>query len=170
MTDLIELDYQNALGGTLADLPNEEFIEQAIVTTLQYSETIIPHDLNQALVQQQPLSITVRCVESEESQQLNHDYRGKNKPTNVLSFPFESPAEFFVPLLGDLVICADVVRIEAQQQNKTVLAHWAHMIVHGCLHLLGYDHINDSEADEMESLEIKILRQLGYNNPYQATE
>lgn len=167
MTVLIELDYQDALESASSDLPCASFIEQAIVTTLQYSETIIPHEFKQVWAQQQSLSITVRCVEPEESQQLNYDYRGKNKPTNVLSFPFESPADFFVPLLGDLVICADVVKNEAQEQNKTILAHWAHMTVHGCLHLLGYDHINEHEADTMESLEVSIMQQLGFDNPYE---
>ncbi|WP_299001957.1 rRNA maturation RNase YbeY [uncultured Shewanella sp.] len=111
--------------------------------------------------------LTIRIVDSEESQQLNHDYRGKDKPTNVLSFPFEAPAEIALPLLGDLIICAPVVTGEAQAQNKTLQAHWAHMVVHGTLHLLGYDHIDDADAEEMESLETKIITQLGFTNPYQ---
>jgi len=112
--------------------------------------------------------LTIRVVGSEESQALNHQYRGKDKPTNVLSFPFEVPEGIELNLLGDLVICADVVRSEAQQQNKTLTAHWAHMVTHGCLHLLGYDHINDNEAIEMESLETEILAELGFNNPYES--
>ncbi|QFU24017.1 rRNA maturation RNase YbeY [Shewanella eurypsychrophilus] len=110
--------------------------------------------------------LTIRIVDEAESQQLNSDYRGKDKPTNVLSFPFEAPAEIEIPLLGDLVICAPVVELEAKQQNKSSQAHWAHMVVHGCLHLLGYDHIDDEEAEEMESLEIQLIEKLGYNNPY----
>lgn len=111
--------------------------------------------------------LTIRIVDNEESQQLNNDYRGKDKPTNVLSFPFEAPPEIELPLLGDLIICAPVVAQEAQTQNKTLQAHWAHMVVHGCLHLLGYDHIDDAEADEMESLETQIITQLGFETPYQ---
>ena len=86
----------------------------------------------------------------------------------MLSFPFEAPEGLQIPLLGDLVICADVVTEEAFQQNKTTDAHWAHMVVHGCLHLLGYDHIEDAEAEEMESLEICILNTMGIDDPYAA--
>jgi probable rRNA maturation factor len=110
--------------------------------------------------------LSIRIVDAEESQQLNHEYRGKDKPTNVLSFPFESPVPLEPRLLGDLVICAPVVAAEAAEQQKTELAHWAHLTVHGCLHLLGYDHINDDDAVEMESREIAILRQFDIENPY----
>lgn len=110
--------------------------------------------------------ITVRIVTPEESQQLNHQYRGKEKPTNVLSFPFESPPELELPLLGDLIVCADVVAQEAIEQNKALNDHWAHMIIHGCLHLLGYDHIEEEEAEEMESLEIELLASLNIKDPY----
>ncbi|RCU48824.1 MULTISPECIES: rRNA maturation RNase YbeY [Corallincola] len=114
----------------------------------------------------EPSELTIRLVESEESQQLNHDYRGKDKPTNVLSFPFDVPEHIELPLLGDLVICCAVVAREAEEQNKAAEAHWAHMVVHGCLHLLGFDHIDDEEADEMEGLETQILAKLGYDDPY----
>ena len=110
--------------------------------------------------------VTIRIVGNVESQQLNFDYRGKDKPTNVLSFPFQCPPGIELPLLGDLVICAPVVAQEAQQQNKTLSAHWAHMVVHGCLHLLGFDHINDDDAEQMEAEEVTILQQLGFTNPY----
>lgn len=110
--------------------------------------------------------ITIRIVDVSESQTLNRDYRGKDKPTNVLSFPFEAPVGLELDLLGDLVICRQVVESEAKEQNKVLLAHWAHMVVHGSLHLLGYDHINDEEADEMESLEVSIMSSLGFDNPY----
>lgn len=110
--------------------------------------------------------LTIRIVDARESQMLNHTYRGKDKPTNVLSFPFDSPPEIELPLLGDLVICASVVENEAHDQQKTLEAHWAHMVVHGCLHLLGYDHIEDEEAEEMESLETQLIESLGFTDPY----
>jgi len=110
--------------------------------------------------------VTIRIVDACESQQLNLQYREKDKPTNVLSFPFQCPPGIELPLLGDLIICAQVVAQEAKEQGKTVNAHWAHMVVHGCLHLLGFDHINDDDAEEMEAEEILILQQLGIANPY----
>lgn len=112
--------------------------------------------------------LSIRIVDEAESQSLNHEYRGKDKPTNVLSFPFESPEHIELSLLGDLIICAPVVANEAAEQSKTLQAHWAHMVVHGVLHLLGYDHIEDDEAEEMEALETQILSQLGYSDPYAA--
>jgi probable rRNA maturation factor len=119
----------------------------------------------------QPNEITVRIVDPAESQMLNDTYRDKDKPTNVLSFPFEQPPGLVelgeeLPFLGDLVICAEVVRREAEQQNKDLEAHWAHMLVHGTLHLQSYDHIEDKQADEMEALEISIMQNLGFENPY----
>lgn len=114
--------------------------------------------------------ITVRIVDEAESHDLNLTYRGKDKPTNVLSFPFECPDEVELPLLGDLVICRQVVEHEAAEQGKPVEAHWAHMVVHGCLHLLGYDHIDDEEAEEMESLETEIMTSLGFAAPYASDE
>lgn len=110
--------------------------------------------------------MTVRIVDEEESHHLNLTYRGKDKPTNVLSFPFECPDEVELALLGDLVICRQVVEREAEEQEKPLMAHWAHMIVHGSLHLLGYDHIEDDEAEEMESLETEIMLGLGFADPY----
>lgn len=110
--------------------------------------------------------LTVRVVEPEESQALNRDYRGKDKPTNVLSFPFEAPPGVEIPLLGDLVVCAEVVAREAEEQGKPLEAHWAHMVVHGVLHLLGYDHMEDAEAEAMEALEVEILATLNIPDPY----
>lgn len=111
--------------------------------------------------------VSLYIVDEGESQELNSQYRGKDYPTNVLSFPADIPEEVGVPLLGDLVVCAPVVAREAQEQGKTLAAHWAHMVVHGSLHLLGFDHIDDAEADEMEALETKIITGLGYPAPYQ---
>lgn len=111
--------------------------------------------------------VSIYIVDEDESQELNAQYRNKNKPTNVLSFPADIPAEVGVPLLGDLVVCAPVVECEAQEQGKTLQAHWAHMLVHGTLHLLGFDHIVDDEAETMETLETQIVTGLGYPAPYQ---
>lgn len=110
--------------------------------------------------------LTVRIVDCDEIQQLNRTYRHKDKPTNVLSFPFEMPDGIELPLLGDVIVCASVVRDEAREQGKALMDHWAHMVVHGTLHLLGYDHIEDDEAEEMEGLETEILSTLGIANPY----
>jgi len=119
--------------------------------------------------------LSIRLVDNEESQQLNSEYRGKDKPTNVLSFPFEMPPELegledIGHLIGDLVICVPVVAAEAHVQNKTFSQHFAHMVVHGCLHLLGYDHIKDEEAEIMEDLERQILAKLDIADPYFITD
>lgn len=111
--------------------------------------------------------LTIRVVGFDESRSLNAQYRQKDKPTNVLSFPSELPPELQIPLLGDLVICAGVVEREALEQGKTLLAHWAHMVVHGTLHLLGYDHETDADAEVMEALETRILGTLGFPAPYE---
>ncbi len=110
--------------------------------------------------------ISVRIVDAEEGQALNLHWRGKDYATNVLSFPADLPPELELPLLGDLVVCAPVVAREASEQHKSLDAHWAHMIVHGTLHLLGHDHIEDQEAEAMEALETRVLTGLGYPNPY----
>ena len=114
--------------------------------------------------------LTIRIVNETESAQLNETYRHKNGATNILSFPFEVPDEIELNLLGDLVICAPVLEREAQEQNKTLHNHWAHIVVHGMLHLLGYDHIDDTEAQEMEAKEIAFLQTLSIPNPYEDTE
>ncbi|MGB4497964.1 MAG: rRNA maturation RNase YbeY [Methylococcaceae bacterium] len=114
--------------------------------------------------------LTIRIVDETESAQLNETYRHKNGATNILSFPFEVPDEIELNLLGDLVICAPVLEREAQEQNKTLHNHWAHIVVHGMLHLLGYDHIDDTEAQEMEAKEIAFLQTLSIPNPYEDTE
>ena len=115
--------------------------------------------------------IGVACVDLAQSHELNLEYRQKDKPTNVLSFPSEIPEEVLNLLdaipLGDLVICLPVVLQEAHEQHKNVLDHFTHMLVHGTLHLMGYDHeTSEADAEEMESLEVAILAKLGLNNPY----
>ncbi len=111
--------------------------------------------------------LSIRLVNEDESAELNSQYRGKTGPTNVLSFPFESPVPLEPRLLGDLVICVPVVEREAVEQGKQTCDHWAHMVVHGCLHLLGYDHIDNQDAERMEALEIRILQTLKIANPYE---
>jgi len=117
--------------------------------------------------------LSLRIVSSIESQQLNNDYRGKNKPTNVLSFPMEmdfNDISMSEIMLGDLAICAEVVENEAVEQQKNAESHWAHMVVHGMLHLQGYDHVEDGDAQKMESLETTIMQQLGFIDPYLINE
>lgn len=110
--------------------------------------------------------LSIRLVEVEESAELNNTYRAKTGPTNVLSFPFDSPIPMEPKLLGDLVICVPIVEKEALEQAKQLEYHWAHLVVHGCLHLLGYDHIEDDQAEEMEAFEVEILQTLAIDNPY----
>lgn len=110
--------------------------------------------------------LLIRLVDRRESRQLNTRYRHKNKATNVLSFPADLPQEIGLALLGDIIICAPIVAEEARDQHKTAEAHWAHLTVHGILHLLGHDHQLDEEAFEMESIETKILKSLGFSDPY----
>ncbi|CAK2487239.1 endoribonuclease YbeY [Vibrio crassostreae] len=147
----IELDLQIAVENEQG-LPTEQDIQLWLDKTIsQFQENA---------------ELTVRIVDTQESHQLNHEYRGKDKPTNVLSFPFEAPPGIELDLLGDLIICRQVVEKEAEEQSKPLLAHWAHMVVHGSLHLLGYDHIEDDEAEEMESLETEIMQTMGFEDPY----
>jgi probable rRNA maturation factor len=140
------------LASDAADLPSdEEFVV--------WVEAVLPSGMA-------PVEVVIRLVDEVESRQLNHDYRGMDKPTNVLSFPFEAIPEVPLPLLGDLVICAPVVVREAALQGKSVKAHWAHMVIHGVLHLLGYDHQTDEEAQRMEQREQELLHQLHFPDPY----
>lgn len=147
------------------DVPNVETIR---IWATAAVEQIKP----QVQLSQSEQLMTVRIVDVDEITQLNEQYRQKTGATNVLSFPFEPPPG--VPenlcdnMLGDLVVCAAVVAQEAAEQHKLAEAHWAHMIVHGTLHLLGYDHLTDAEAEHMEMEEIAVLEGLGYANPYQA--
>lgn len=134
-------------------LPTAELFQQWVDTAL-------------TSVTEQVFELTIRLVNIEESQKLNKQYRQQDKPTNVLSFPFEVPDGIDLNLLGDLIICSQVVEQEAIAQKKALFDHWAHMVIHGCLHLLGYDHINDTDANEMEALETTILAKLTITNPY----
>jgi probable rRNA maturation factor len=119
---------------------------------------------------EEPSEVTLRIVDREESAGLNGLYRHKTGPTNVLSFPFEGPPGIHLPFAGDLVICAPVVEEEARAQGKTRPAHWAHMVIHGMLHLQGFDHLIDEDAHIMESLEVRLLKELGFGNPYESEE
>jgi probable rRNA maturation factor len=111
--------------------------------------------------------VAIRIVDADEGQALNLQYRGRDYATNVLSFPVELPPGVDLPLIGDLVICAPVVSLEAAEQGKKPADHWAHLTIHGTLHLLGYDHVDDAEAEAMEALETKVLAGLGIADPYE---
>lgn len=150
-TSDLELDIQHA--SSAPDIPDEDSFRRWAGLALQDRPG---HEL------------TIRIVDEAESRSLNSQYRGKDYPTNVLSFPADLPPELNIPLLGDLVICAQVVAREAREQGKPLSAHWAHMVIHGCLHLTGHDHIEDAEAEQMESLERQLLAQLGIADPYAA--
>lgn len=117
------------------------------------------------------VSLCIRVVDEEEISKLNQDYRNKSGSTNVLSFPQEIPEQISAAIhekaLGDILLCAPVIEREAEEQGKTSIAHWAHLTIHGVLHLLDYDHETTAEAEQMESLEIAILNQLGFANPYE---
>ena len=135
------------------------YLKKVIETTLRYIDT------------QSDCEIGIACVDNDESHKLNLQYRGKDKPTNVLSFPSDLPDEMAQILdtfpIGDLVISIPVVLQEAIEQNKAPIEHFTHMLVHGTLHLMGYDHeTSDEDAEEMEALEIEILKKLGFDNPY----
>ena len=119
-----------------------------------------------SVLKHSPMALTIRIVDEEEMKELNRRYRGKNRPTNVLSFPFEPLPNVHVDLLGDIVVCGPVVAREATTQKKSLMGHWAHMIVHGMLHLLGYDHETDYQAKRMEGVEQKLLARLGFSDLY----
>jgi probable rRNA maturation factor len=161
--DIIDVQYACAALPTFPDEARFAAWTKAVLTTTG-ADIHAPNE---------PL-LTLRIVDEAEGAQLNRTWRGKSGPTNVLSFPFEAPEglppEALEPYLGDLIICAPVVAREAVAQNKTEEAHWAHLLVHGILHLLGYDHLNDADGTIMETLETRILTNLGYANPYQTPQ
>lgn len=132
------------------DIPGEDEIERWLLAALENSN----------------IKLTVRLVTETEMSELNLQYRDKQGPTNVLSFPFEDPPGVSSGILGDIVICAPVVKREAAEQNKTDLSHWAHMVIHGVMHLQGYDHENEKDAQVMERRETRIMGELGFPAPY----
>ena len=146
------IDYQ--LATQASQVPDIAQLEQWVTVVLEQHPQENRHE------------VTIRIVDADESQALNADYRGKDKPTNVLSFPFEAPPGIELPLLGDLIICQNVIAQEAQQQQKPLMQHYAHMVIHGTLHLLGYDHIEDDEAEAMEQLERLLLAKFDIPDPY----
>lgn len=148
------IDIQNATDNSLP-VSEDEIVRLAILTLRDYKKEA---------------ELTIRLVTPEEMIQLNHTYRKLNKTTNVLAFPSNLPAEIQLecPLLGDVIICPEVLFDESRQLKKTLKSHWALIVIHGILHLLGYDHINDDDAVIMQSIEIKLLAKLGFANPYDA--
>ena len=151
----LHIKVQNAT--QFSSLPTLSQLRKWVYTTLQF----IPANLEENLSE-----LTIRFIDREESAALNETYRHKKGPTNILSFSNDPIPGSSLSLTGDLAICAPVVAEETDMQNKSLEAHFAHLIVHGVLHLLGYDHIKTRDAVEMESLEIKVLAQLGYEDPY----
>ncbi|MBL1433610.1 MAG: rRNA maturation RNase YbeY [Gammaproteobacteria bacterium] len=150
---LIEIQLSDRLAENVY-VPSEELLQAWALTVFQQQSV-------------DDVELFIRVVDKAESQGLNKDYRNKDAPTNVLSFPIDAP-EYVVPrVLGDLVICAEVVDAESQAQDKSRDAHWAHMVVHGILHLLGFDHEDDDQAQQMEDLEIEIIQGLGFAKPYE---
>lgn len=159
----VELELQIAT--TAKTLPHpSQFKEWVRVVFSDHAIAVNKNKLNN-------IEITIRIVDEEEITDLNYHYRHKQGTTNVLSFPSEKippviAEEFDYNLIGDIVICAAVVEHEAKQQNKELLSHWAHMVIHGILHLLGYDHEKEQEAYLMENIEIDLMKQLGFLSPY----
>ena len=151
MPVIVEMSVSESLDSEDEDIPDTAAVQR-------WAEQACPCD--------EPVIVSVQVVGNDEMRELNNTWRGKDRPTNVLSFPMESPEEVDLKILGDLALCAPVINAEARQQHKAARAHWAHMVVHGMLHLQGYDHIEDQQADEMEALEIRALAELGFDNPY----
>lgn len=151
----MELQIDIAIASESNGLPERAQIERWIAAALEAGDPSLA-----------VAEVSLYLVDETEGRELNHQYRHQDKPTNVLSFPADLPPELELPLLGDLVVCAPVVEREAREQRKTLEAHWAHMLVHGTLHLLGYDHIEPAEAEAMESLETRIMTRLNYPPPY----
>lgn len=147
---MLDLVLQNENNLTL--IPSEEQFQKWVLISLK-------KDYPQ-------LEQLIRIVDEQEIKELNSQFRQQDKSTNILSFPAESYEFLDYDNLGDLVICASIVEKEAKEQNKQLNDHWAHLVIHGMLHLQGYDHVENDEAEAMESLEIKILKTIGISNPY----
>jgi probable rRNA maturation factor len=158
VTAVIDLELQDESGDVDAAIPDTERFAQWVEAATR------------AAGRREATEVTVRLVSEEESRTLNLDYRSKDRPTNVLSFAADLPDDLELPFIGDIVICPAVLRREAAEQRKEIDSHWAHLTVHGVLHLLGYDHEVDSDAAAMESLEVQILKGLGYPDPYEAAD
>ena len=147
----VELTISENVDAKKMSIPDEESFQQWAESACLADEDVIA---------------SMQIVGRGEMQKLNKAYRHKNRPTNVLSFPMQLPDEVKIKILGDLALCVDVINEEAKLQGKSLNAHWAHMVVHGMLHLQGYDHVEDDDAEVMEEKEIDILRKLGFENPY----
>jgi probable rRNA maturation factor len=148
-------------------------IQHACDAPLPFSDETIKHWVTLTLLpHKNSAELTLRFVDAPEMTELNHTYRKQNKVTNVLAFPSSYPAEIELdyPLLGDVIICPSVLLDESQQLETPLEAHWAHIVIHGVLHLLGYDHIIESDALIMRPLEIDVLAKLGFDNPYKTEE
>jgi probable rRNA maturation factor len=144
-------------------------IQHACNETLPVTDETLDHWVTSTLqLHHESAEITLRLVDAEEISDLNHIYRKKNKATNVLAFPAAHPAhvELEFPLLGDVIICPIVLKQESENLETPLIAHWAHIVIHGVLHLLGYDHVKDDDAIKMQSVEIQLLAELGFDNPY----
>lgn len=152
------------------DLPDPENLRAWADAAIENLRGNLRDDLSENLrgSLSEDTELTIRIVDEDESARLNSSYRHKSGATNVLAFPFDSPPGVNLSLLGDIVVCAPVVRREADEQSKSLRSHWAHMVVHGALHLLGYSHERTADADEMEAMEARILDQLGFDNPYES--
>jgi len=138
-------------------IPNQDLLEKCFALVAD------KHNISQA-------EVNVSIVSNQEIQQINKQFRHKDKPTNIISFEFEKPEglpeDIAANFWGDIVIAPEVLKKEAKEQNKNLDDHWQHIFIHGLLHLLGYDHVDDIEAEEMENLEIELLAELGIANPY----
>lgn len=139
------------------NIPTEDDWQRWLQATLVHLRFVLEEEIRE---------LTVRVVSMDDIQLLNKQFRDKDRPTNILSFHYDPMPGMPNDSLGDLVLCADIIIQEAEEQNKPVIAHWAHLMVHGILHLLGFDHMSDSEALIMESMETEILAELGYPDPY----
>lgn len=152
---MIAVELQNACHPA-SDIPSNKHFQKWVQAALHNKVT--------------SAEVCIRIVDATESAALNLQYRNKKGATNVLAFPCDLPKDIVLdPLpLGDIVICAPLVIEEATQQHKETIAHWAHLTIHGSLHLLGFDHITETDAVIMENIEITVMQQLGFNNPYGA--